>query len=93
MTNRQLLDVQQGIWIDKQWLQQAGLGGHLQILVQQGEIRILAAPQEEKQSDSSAKIWTEEAREVFRSLGDDAVPGKLENTSLNHDLYLYGETE
>lgn len=34
MANRQLLDVQQGIWIDKQWLQQAGLGGHLQIVVQ-----------------------------------------------------------
>jgi hypothetical protein len=93
MANRQLLDVQQGIWIDKQWLQQAGLGGHLQIVVQQGEIRILAASEETKQSDSPEEIWTEETREVFRSLGGDAVSGKLKDSSLNHDLYLYGKTE
>ena len=73
MANRQLLDVQQGIWIDKQWLQQAGLDGHLQIVVQQGEIRILAAPEEVKQLDSPEETWTEEAREAFRSLGRDAV--------------------
>lgn len=30
-----------------------------------------------------------EAWEVWRSLGDDAVEGKLENPSINHDRYLY----
>ncbi len=27
--------------------------------------------------------------DVFLSLGDDAVEGKLENPSINHDRYLY----
>jgi hypothetical protein len=30
-----------------------------------------------------------EAWDVWRSLGDDAVEGKLENPSINHDRYLY----
>jgi hypothetical protein len=30
-----------------------------------------------------------EAWEVWRSLGDDAVEGKLKNPSINHDRYLY----
>lgn len=30
-----------------------------------------------------------EAWEVWRTLGDDAVEGKLENPSINHDRYLY----
>ena len=88
MVNRQLLEVQQGVWIDKHWLQQAGLDGHLQLVVQQGEIRIQAAPKEGKPSDSPEEIWTEEVREVFRSLGRNAVSGQLKNTSVNHDQYL-----
>lgn len=32
---------------------------------------------------------SEAAWEVWRSLGDDAVEGKLENPSINHDRYLY----
>ncbi len=31
----------------------------------------------------------EAAWDVWRSLGDDAVEGKLENPSINHDRYLY----
>jgi hypothetical protein len=34
----------------------------------------------------------EDAWAVWQSLGDDAVPGKLENTSTQHDRYLYAES-
>lgn len=31
----------------------------------------------------------EDAWELWRSLGDDAVSGRLKNPSINHDQYLY----
>jgi hypothetical protein len=37
--------------------------------------------------------WTEEAVDIFLSLGRDAVPGRLKNTAVNHDRYLYGNPE
>jgi len=37
--------------------------------------------------------WTEEAVDIFLSLGQDAVPGRLKNTAVNHDRYLYGNSE
>lgn len=37
---QEVLQVQHGIWIDEQWIQDAGLKGRLRILVQPGEIRI-----------------------------------------------------
>lgn len=40
------------------------------------------------QSENEEPI-SEEAWEVWRSLGDNAVEGKLENPSINHDRYLY----
>ncbi len=91
MAEQPILDVQEGIWIDKRWLQQAGLGERLQIAIVQGEIRILAAPEAQKLSDSAESVWTEEATETFCSLWRDAEPGKLHNASENHDLYLYGK--
>ncbi|GBF79192.1 hypothetical protein [Aphanothece sacrum] len=84
----QVLNLQQDIWIDQHWLQQAGLGQHLQIIVQQGEISIISALDQQKQSDSSETVWTSEAIEVFRSLGQEATSGQLGNTSINHDQYL-----
>ena len=35
----------------------------------------------------------EEAWNVWRSLGDDAVEGRLENTSIHHDRYLYSQEQ
>lgn len=37
----------------------------------------------------SSKLLLQEAWEVWQTLGDDAVEGKLENPSINHDRYLY----
>ncbi|NJP10477.1 MAG: hypothetical protein HC866_14210 [Leptolyngbyaceae cyanobacterium RU_5_1] len=62
---------------------------------------ILALPAEERallgqklstasQAETAAdNQWTEEAVAVFLSLGQDAVPGRLKNTAVNRDRYLY----
>jgi len=86
MTATQTLEVQQGIWIDEQWLQSAGLGSRLQVIVQSGEIRIAAAPAKVAPPISSAMAWS-----IFRSLGKNAKAGKLQNAAVEHDRYLYGK--
>lgn len=93
MPGQQNLEIQQGIWIERRLLQDAGLGSRLQVIVQPGEIRILAASAEAEQSESVEELWTEEAREAWRSLWQEAEPGQLHNPSENHDLYLYGKKE
>lgn len=42
---------------------------------------------------SPNRLWTEEAVDIFLSLGQDAAPGRLKNTAVNHDRYLYGNPE
>jgi hypothetical protein len=85
MANQEVLEVQQGIWIDEQWIRNAGLGTRLQVIVRPGEIRILPVRDESERQESS-KGW-----EVFRSLGRDAQPGRLPNAAVEHDRYLYGK--
>jgi len=41
--------------------------------------------------ESDTNSINEDAWEVWRSLGDDAVAGRLENTSIYHDKYLYSQ--
>ena len=86
MSNTKILKVQQGIWLDDQWLQAAGLGSSLKVVVQSGEIRIIAAPKEVESKTSPGRGW-----EVFRSLGKNASVGKLKNAGVEHDKYLYGK--
>lgn len=43
MKKKQILNVSQGVWIDEQWLNKAGLGSRLQVEMKTGEIRIYAA--------------------------------------------------
>ncbi|NJO41162.1 MAG: hypothetical protein HC769_02975 [Cyanobacteria bacterium CRU_2_1] len=46
------------------------------------------------QAETSAEPqWTEEAVAVFLSLGRNAVPGRLKNTAVHHDRYLYSNPE
>ena len=84
MSDHQVLEVQQGIWIDEQWIRRAGLGGRLQVVVQPGEIRILAAVSEVGRSESMEQGWN-----VFRTLGRDAQSGQLPNAAVEHDRFLY----
>jgi len=94
MQEQEVLEVQQGIWIDERRIRDAGLGTRLQVVVQPGEIRILPVPAEHvswtdrtgAERQESAKGW-----EVFRSLGRDAQPGRLPNAAVEHDRYLYGK--
>ncbi len=46
MFDREVLEVQQGIWINERWIHDAKLGKRLQVVVRPGEIRIL--PMSEK---------------------------------------------
>ena len=74
----------QGIWIDEQWIRRAGLGARLQVVVQPGEIRILAATSEVERPKSVEQGWS-----VFRRLGRDAQPGQLPIAAMEHDRFLY----
>jgi len=87
MSARTVLEVQQGIWIDEQWIRNAGLGIRLQVIVRPGEIRILPV-RDEVERQKSPRGW-----EVFRSLGRDAQPGQLPNAAVEHDHYLYGKEQ
>ncbi|MBO1351079.1 MAG: hypothetical protein EBE86_028610 [Hormoscilla sp. GUM202] len=89
MLSQEVLTVKQGIWIDKSWLLEAGLGSSLQLLVKQGEIRI--SPAEQLEAEQSKTADTETGWEVFLSLEKDGHVGKLPNTSIHHDRYLYGK--
>ncbi len=86
MQERQILNVSQGVWIDKRWLHKAGLGARLQVEMKPGEIRIQAASDMIEDTSPSEKGW-----QTFESLGDDAVPGCLRDAARDHDLYLYGK--
>lgn len=44
---------------------------------------------EEIDEEIDEEMIDDEAWEMWRSLGDNAVSGKLKNTSINHDRYLY----
>ena len=77
-----IVNVQEGIWIDEEWIRDAGLGHRLQVIVRPGEIRIVPA-QTDEETVGTAKGW-----EVFRSLGNDAQPGQLPNAAIEHDGYL-----
>jgi len=57
MTGRQIITLQQGIWIDRQRLAEAGLGNELEIAIQPGEIRIRSAePHEPATTDAIVDV-------------------------------------
>jgi hypothetical protein len=81
---QQRLVVQQGVWIDAQWIREAGLGPQLRVLIGPGEIRILPATENVELPDKAAKGW-----DVFRRMGEDAPIGRLADAAAEHDKYLY----
>lgn len=87
MQEIQVTDIHQGVWIDRNWLQKAGLGDRLEIEMRDREICIRTARKtQERKTELSEDGW-----KIFRTLGDDAVMGCLNNASENHDQYLYGK--
>ena len=91
MSERAILTVQQGVWIDSRQLADAGLHAPLEIAVQSGEIRIRSAASTSDASSSQDTTAEENTWDAFRSLGRDARAGRLANPSLCHDGYLYGD--
>lgn len=85
MLHEQEIEVRQGIWIDREWLKNAGLGGWLHVVVQPGEIRILPG------KGSTEQAGTTLGWDIFGTLGDDAAPGQLPDAAVKHDRYLYGK--
>ncbi len=88
MSEARVLEIQQGIWIEEEWLRNAGLGQHLQVIVKPGEIRISSLPAEAEGPEPAADGWA-----IFRSLGQDAPSGRLSNAAVEHDRYLYGKKQ
>lgn len=86
MPGKEIIHIQQGVWIEEQWLKKAGLGMHVQIKFLPGEIRIQSAPPLPGEKKPSRKGWN-----TLRTLGDDAEEGCLGNASENHDRFLYGK--
>ncbi|MFN7948482.1 MAG: hypothetical protein U0Z53_24230 [Blastocatellia bacterium] len=84
MSEQSVIEVQQGIWINAEWLRQAGLGLRYRVVIEPGEIRIVDAS-----FDSAQKQPTEAQRDFLRALGRDAQPGGLPNAAEDHDQYLY----
>jgi hypothetical protein len=98
MGERATVTLQQGIWIDQQQLTDAGLQAPLEIAVQPGEIRIRSAVQEPGSGENASTEPGEanerkEVWDVFRSLGRNAQPGRLNDPSTGHDRFLYGASQ
>jgi hypothetical protein len=87
MVETEKIEVQQGVWIDREWIKHAGLSGPLRILIRPGEIRIVAEPGM-REIREGVTGW-----DVFRSLGDDAPQGRLHDAATKHDSYLYKEEQ
>jgi hypothetical protein len=46
-----------------------------------------------RMEESDTNSINEDAWKVWQSLGYDAVAGRLENTSIHHDRYLYSQEQ
>jgi hypothetical protein len=82
MTQSQVIELEQGPWIQPQWLKEAGLNDKVQIVIQEGEIRLLRAL-------ATSNLKEEEGWEMFLSLEKDAPTGQITDVSANYDNYLY----
>ena len=80
MSNTVRKKISENVILDKSILNQAGIRNEIDIVVQDGAILILP-------------VVKENAWKVLRSFGEDATAGSLENPSLNHDRYIYGESK
>ena len=66
-----LLEEQKGLWIEERLLREAQLGGRLQVLVAEGEIRILPAAPEAPRLPYG--IGEEEAQAVLRAAREEVM--------------------
>lgn len=75
-----LLEEQKGLWIEERWLRQAQLGGALQVVVGEGEIRILPVVSVSPRfpygvtADDAQRVLREVRQEVIALYGGQAPP-------------------
>ena len=60
MFDREILEAQQGIWINERWIHDAKLGNRLQVVVRPGEIRILPMPEKPMPEETEAAAASED---------------------------------
>ena len=60
MFDREILEAQQGIWINKRWIHDAKLGKRLKVVVRPGEIRILPMPEKPMPEETEAAAASED---------------------------------
>ncbi len=89
MSEQEVIEVQRGVWIGEQQLQEAGIGPRLEIVTRPGQILIRGVPTDATTSaDGSERGWS-----LFLSLGREAKKGRLPKAASEHDRYLYGRTQ
>jgi len=71
MNDAIVLEEQKGLWIEERLLRQAQLGRHLQVMVGQGEIRILPAGIVLPRLPYGVSV--DEARTVLREVREEAI--------------------
>ena len=75
-----VLEEQKGLWIEERWLRQAQLGGPLQVVVGEGEIRILPAVSVSPRfpygvtADDAQRVLREVRQEVIALYGGRCPP-------------------
>ena len=87
MIEEALLEPQRGVWIEDRFLRKAKLGPRLRVVVNDGEIRIVAGPAEDGERSPAGPGW-----QAFGSLGEGAKQGSLPNAAAEHNKYLYGKS-
>lgn len=60
MSDQQLIKSQKRLWIEQKWLEQAGLTDLVQIIITEGEIRILSPQNNPQPGLHRGAIWTSE---------------------------------
>jgi len=71
MSEAMLLEEQKGLWIEERLLRQAQLGERLQVMVEQGEIRILSAGTVPPRLPYGVSV--DEAQTVLREVREEAI--------------------
>lgn len=85
MLEREVLEVQQGIWINEHWIRDAQLGTRLQIVVRPGEIRILSMPGAQGAEENEARTLEDPVLAVAGILSGEALSAE------GIECALYGE--
>jgi len=86
MSERDVLEVQRGIWINEHWIREAQLGTRLQIVVRPGEISIVSMPVDQGAEEQEARTSEDPVLAVVGILSGEALSAE----EIEHELYGEG---